>query len=86
MNLREPGWEEYLDEKIEILGQSITIIFNDLSPDDQSKIRSRESLEDIIKSQQEIYKKEFLLVIDSLGMAGAAEVAREEALGNLFDH
>lgn len=85
MNLREPGWEGYLDEKIEILGQSITIIFNDLSPDDQSKIRSRESLEDIIKSQQEIYKKEFLLVIDSLGMAGAAEVAREEALGNLFE-
>jgi hypothetical protein len=61
------------------------ILFNDLSSEDQSKILSRESLADIIALQQKIYKDEFLLVVDILGMTGAAEVAREEALGNLFN-
>lgn len=85
MYIRESNWEQYLDEKISLLAQSITNIFNDLSPFEQARILSRETLDEIIKCQQEIYKCEFILVVDTLGMVGAAEVAKEEALGNLFD-
>lgn len=84
MTIREPHWESQLENNLELLDKSIRIIFNDLTRKQKTEVLAEQSLDEIIKWRQEVYRKEFVLVVDPLGVAGAAEVAREEALGNLF--
>lgn len=77
--------EAHKENMVPVLTQTVLALLNDLSPSTKENLLEDETPEELIIYCKEKYDREFDLNVDSLGVAGAHEVAWIEALAILKD-
>jgi hypothetical protein len=73
--------EKYKRDKREVLAAAILSMLNDLTLEGREHILEDHTPEEVADYCQSIYNSEFDLNVETLGIAGANEIAWEEALG-----
>jgi hypothetical protein len=77
--------DNYKREKREVLTSAVVSLLNDLGADQRAKILEGDTPEEVVDYCKRIYDSEFDLNVEPLGIAGANEIAWEEALGIFND-
>jgi hypothetical protein len=65
----------------EVLTAAVLSLLNDLRADQRAKILEGDTPEEVVDYCKRIYDSEFDLNVETMGIAGANEIAWEEALG-----
>lgn len=85
LNSREENFDNHKANMIPVLTQTVLALLNDLSPTTKRNLLEDETPEELIEYCKEKYDREFDLNADSMGIAGAHEIAWAEALAILKD-
>jgi hypothetical protein len=86
VNTRKENSEAHKTNMIPVLTQTVLALLNDLSPVSKENLLEDETPEELIEYCKDKYDREFDLNVDSLGIAGAHEIAWQEALAILKDN
>lgn len=81
MSESQSARENYKREKREVLTSAVLSMLNDLNTDQRGQILEGDTPEELVDYCQKIYNSEFDLNVETLGIAGANEIAWAEALG-----
>ena len=73
--------EKYKNSKREVLTSTVLLLITDMKPEERQRILFDQTPEELVDYCKSIYDSEFDMNVESLGIAGANEIAWQEALG-----
>lgn len=81
MMMDKSSIEKYKRDRTSVLMQAVLYSLADLTEKQREKILEDGTPEEVVDYCKDVYDKEFDLHVETLGVSGADEIARHEALG-----